>query len=158
MFGFSYLKLGLGLGALILIGLAAFALKAMVNKIDKQGQQIATLRGELATEREARKRDVAGLTTLTRGIVAASSARALDEEVLRETIDNRNPQPVSPDLGAFLDGLRGQGRAPEPDKAPGGAGGPPPRGARHRRRKQFVHGRPLHRRSSGLRLRGARAL
>jgi len=126
MFGFSWLKIGLGLGALILIGLAAFAIKAGINKIEAQGKQIANLERNLEAEKQARQRDVAGLTTLARGITAAATARGLDEEVLRNEIDTRNPNPVSPELARFLDGLRRSDRATRAAPAAGGAGGRPP--------------------------------
>ena len=130
MFASLYAKLGLGLAALILIGLAAFAIKSGINKIESQGRDIQRLETSLAAEKQARERDVAGLTVLTEGIVAASSARAMDEETLRETIDARNPQPASPGLGRLLDGLRrnvgGQGGSDAPAQRPGGT---PPRRA-----------------------------
>lgn len=113
MFGLSGLKLGLGVFALVLIGLAAFGLKAMVNKIDAQGREIAQLHIDLETEKAARRKDVAGLTVLSEGVLAASSARSIDEKILAETIDAKNPQPVSPGLASFLDGLRAA-EAPSP--------------------------------------------
>jgi hypothetical protein len=129
-----YARLGLGLAALILIGLAAFAIKSGIDKIDRQGRQIANLQRDLAAEKAARKADVAGLTILSQGVVAAASARALDDKLLAETIDAKNPQPVSPGLADFLDGLRKQrpparggvaGAAPRPRPVPaGGARGP----------------------------------
>jgi hypothetical protein len=122
MFGSIYAKLGLGLAVAILIGLAVFTIKSGINKIAKQGAQIEALRRDLAAEVEGRKRDVQGLTVLTQGMVGASSARALDEEALRESIDAKNPQPVSPDLGRFLDRLRaGTPEAPAASTAPAGA-------------------------------------
>lgn len=126
MFGFSWLKIGLGLGALILIGLAAFAIRSGINKIEAQGARIAGLERDLASEKAARQRDVAGLTTLAQGITAAASARGLDEEVLRNEIDTRNPSPVSPELARFLDGLRRNDRATRAAPAAGGADRRPP--------------------------------
>jgi hypothetical protein len=120
MFGISYLKLGLGLGVAILVALAAFGIKAGINKIDAQGRQISQLKTDLATEKQARERDVRGLTVLSQGITAAASARAIDEKILGETINASNPKPVSPDLGRFLDGLRS---ADAPPAKPGPAGG-----------------------------------
>ncbi len=124
MFGSLYAKLGLGLAALILIGLAAFAIKSGIDKIDAQGQQIATLQTALASEKQARERDVAGLTTLAQGMTAAASARGMDEEVLRATIDSQHPSPVSPGLAAFLSGLRARDGASGVSGPAPGAGRP----------------------------------
>lgn len=124
MFGISYAKLGIGLGIAILIGLAAWGIKAGLDKIADQGAQIERLRTDLAAEKAARENDVRGLTALSQGILAASNARSLDEEVLRETIDSANPQPVSPGLSRFLSGLRANDRAAgaaAPGQRPNGA-------------------------------------
>jgi hypothetical protein len=124
MFAGIYAKLGLGLAVAIFVGLAAFAIKSGINKIERQGQQIEGLTRDLAAEKQARESDVRGLTVLSEGIVAASSARSLDEEVLRDTIDSRNPQPVSDGLSRYLDGLRANDRnpgAPAPAQRPGPA-------------------------------------
>lgn len=129
MFGISWPKLGIGFAVLVAIGLAAFGLKAMVNKIDQQGQQIMGLKTELAGEKAARKADVAGLTVLSQGVVAASSARALDDKILAETIDAKNPQPSSPGLAHFLDGLRNSDAASGPANAAGSAHQPAAAGA-----------------------------
>lgn len=130
MLGLTNLKLGLGLGALIFVALVAFGIKVAINKIDRQGQQIAQLQTDLRTEKAARQADVAGLTTLSRGVVAASSARALDDKILAETIDAQHPQPASPGLSHFLDGLRGApGAAGPAADAAGGAHQPAAAGA-----------------------------
>jgi len=125
MFSSLYAKVGIGLLAAILIGLAAFTLNKMVNKIADQGKQIAQLETDLKTEQDARKADVAGLTTLSRGVVAASSARALDDKVLSETIDAKNPHPSSPELSNFLDGLRREAGSPGPAAKPASRTGSP---------------------------------
>jgi hypothetical protein len=104
--GLSRLQVGLAIGALVLLALAGFAIKAGLDKIARQGAQIEALERDLAAEKAARERDVRGLTVLAQGITAAATARGMDDEILRETIDARNPQPVSPDLARFLLGLR----------------------------------------------------
>jgi hypothetical protein len=132
MFGLSSLKLGLGIGALILIALFALSIKLGINKIAAQGKEIATLKTDLATEKAARQKDVQGLTVLAQGMIAASSARALDERTLGETINASNPNPVSPDLGAFLDRLRvqaGSNTGSAPSTAGAGAAARPRAGA-----------------------------
>jgi hypothetical protein len=123
MLGSIYVRIGLGLAVAVAIALAFFAVKSAINKIDAQGQEIAMLRTAVASEKAAREKDVAGLTALSQGVVAAASARAIDDKILSETIDAKNPQPSSPGLARFLDGLRASDSAAA---APGGPAGAPP--------------------------------
>lgn len=104
--GLSWMKLGIGFAVLVAIGLFAWAIKSGIDKIEKQGKEIATLKIDLAAEKAARERDVKGLTVLSQGIVDASAARALDERALGETINEGNSTPVSPELAALLGRLR----------------------------------------------------
>lgn len=131
MLGFSWFKIGASLAVIVAIGLLAFAIKSGINKIEKQGKEIATLKIDLATEKAARQKDVQGLTVLAQGMIQASSARAIDEKVLRETIDAKKPTPVSPGLAAFLDRLRLQaGSNPGPASSPASTGAATGRGAK----------------------------
>jgi hypothetical protein len=129
MFSSIYAKLGVGLAVLVAIGLAVFAIHSAIDKIDKQGQQIASLKTELETEKDARKRDVAGLTALSQGVVAAANAHAVDEQILAETIDAKNPKPSSPGLTDFLNGLRASDANRAAPAGPARAGPPARPGA-----------------------------
>ncbi|MDH7638975.1 hypothetical protein [Sphingomonas oryzagri] len=94
----------------ILIGAACLGaflwIHGMQTTIADQKTQIGTLQINLSAEQAARKADVAGLTTLSQGLVAASSAKASDQAALTGTIDVANPPAASPALGAFLACLR----------------------------------------------------
>jgi len=78
----------------------------MQSTIADQKTQIGTLQTNLQAEQAARKADVAGLTTLSQGLVAASSAKASDQAALTGTIDVANPPAASPALAGFLACLR----------------------------------------------------
>lgn len=78
----------------------------MQSTIADQKTQIGTLTVNLQTEQAERKADVAGLTTLSQGLVAASSAKASDQAALSGTIDVANPPAASPALAGFLACLR----------------------------------------------------
>jgi hypothetical protein len=76
------------------------------HEIASQRAALADLRASVAAEKRAREADVAALTTLSRGLVAASSAKTKDQEALSHAIDTQNVQPVSPGLRVFLECLR----------------------------------------------------
>lgn len=95
-----------GGGVLLLLGLGGFAIKTVFDRIEGNAGKVAQLERDLDAEKKARQADVAGLTTLSKGMVVATSARVVDEEALRETIDAENPRPNSPALGDLLGRLR----------------------------------------------------
>lgn len=95
------------------------------GKIDDQAERIATLQLDLKAESQARQRDVAALTLLTRNLIEAHKASAIDREVLSDAIKSHPVQPASPALDALLDGLR-EADARRAGTA-AGAGGAPPR-------------------------------
>ncbi|WP_420140192.1 hypothetical protein [Sphingomonas sp.] len=79
---------------------------SMQAKIARQDAQINTLAMNLKAEQAARAKDVAGLTALSSGLLAASSAKSADQKALSETIDATNPTPVSAGLASLLGCLR----------------------------------------------------
>ncbi len=95
--------------ALASILMAAYLwIHGMQSTIADQKTQITTLTVNLQTEQAQRKADVAGLTTLSQGLVAASSAKASDQAALTGTIDVANPPAGSPALAGFLACLRAE--------------------------------------------------
>lgn len=118
--GLSKAQAIIGVVAVVLIGLAAFAIVHTLDKVADQAAELATVKRDLATEQLARKRDVAGLTVLSQGMLAASAGNAIDERVLSSAIDSKNPSPVSPGLARLLDGLRsGESRVDAATARPG---------------------------------------
>lgn len=91
--------------ALALLGIILW-IHGMQSTIADQKTQIGTLTVNLQNEQAERKADVAGLTTLSQGLVAASSAKASDQAALSGTIDVANPPAASPALAGFLACLR----------------------------------------------------
>jgi hypothetical protein len=89
----------------ILIGFVLW-IRGMQSTIADQSSQINKLAVNLRTEQVARAKDVAGLTTLSSGLLAASSAKDKDQAALQETIDAAHPTPVSAGLAALLGCLR----------------------------------------------------
>lgn len=83
----------------------------------------AHLSDELAAEAAARRRDVAGLTTLAQGMAAAAVDTKRDATILSETIDHANPSPASPGLAALMRGLRQADTAAGVQRATAGSGG-----------------------------------
>jgi len=73
----------------------------------------ASLSSALTSETQARQRDVAGLTILSSGLVAASSAKQKDQEALSNAIDVQRPQPVSAGLSRLIECLRANDQARE---------------------------------------------
>lgn len=91
--------------ALVVIGFVLW-IRGMQHKIEEQKVSISHLKDDLAAEQQARQRDVAGLTSLSSGLLAASSAKDKDQAALQETIDATHAVPVSPGLAALLGCLR----------------------------------------------------
>lgn len=117
---------------LILAAVAGLVLwiNGMRSKIDAQAARItaqdvryAGLEVKFETEKQARTRDVAGLTALSSGLVAASSAKQRDQEALSHAIDVQHPQPVSAGLSALLTCLRAADQNRECSAAPGAGAG-----------------------------------
>jgi hypothetical protein len=125
-FGISWAKLAIIAALAFIVGLGVYAVRHTISRLETQAGQIATLERDLKAEQLARKRDVDGLTTLAQGVIAASNARAIDQESLRETIDTKNPQPVSAQLGSFLNCLRQGDRSGAKCSAASGPGGARP--------------------------------
>jgi hypothetical protein len=71
---------------------------------------VAKLRDDIAAEQAAHKADVDGLTALAKGIATVSVDTKRDQQILTETIKDAD-EPVSAQLGAYLDGLRNNGAA-----------------------------------------------
>ena len=98
-------------------------INGMRSDIARQRTQIAQLSTDLASEKQARARDVAGLTALSSVLVAASSAKQKDQDALSHAIDVQHPQPVSAGLSRLLVCLRAADDGRECAAAPGtGAG------------------------------------
>lgn len=98
-------------------------INGMRADIARQRTQIAQLSTDLASEKQARARDVAGLTALSSGLVAASSAKQRDQEALSHAIDVQHPQPVSAGLSRLLVCLRAADQNRECSAAPGAGAG-----------------------------------
>jgi len=113
---------------LVVLGFVLW-IHGMQAKIAKQAGQITTLQTDLATEQQARQRDVAGLTSLSSGLLAASSAKDKDQAALQETIDATHPAPVSPGLAALLGCLRAADSGKECTAAARAGGSPAPAAA-----------------------------
>lgn len=91
--------------ALVILGFVLW-IRGMQSTIAEQRASIAALKLDVATEKQARQRDVAGLTSLSSGLLAASSSKDKDQTALQETIDATHPAPVSAGLAALLGCLR----------------------------------------------------
>ncbi|WP_419827646.1 hypothetical protein [Sphingomonas sp.] len=98
----------------------------MQRTIAAQATTIAGVRADLAAEQAARRRDIAGLTTLAQGLAAAAVETKRDATILSETIDHANPAPASPGLAALMRGLREADTAAGVQRATAGAGGAAP--------------------------------
>jgi len=111
----------LAIAAAVLAGwLYVSGLQATVKE---QRGQMYDLSVQLKTETAARQRDVAGLTILSSGLVAASSAKQKDQEALSNAIDVQHPQPVSAGLSRLIECLRANDQAREcaPSAGTGGS-------------------------------------
>lgn len=90
---------------LVILGFVLW-IRGMRHDIAKLSTENSQLKRDIATETDARKRDVSALTTLSEGLANAAVTTHADNKVLTETIDAAHPTPSSPALAAFLAGLR----------------------------------------------------
>lgn len=102
----KYLGIALAVLSLFGVAVAGIFIRTAFKRVADGAATTARLERDLAAERKAREADVAGLTALSKGMVAATNARVVDERALAETIDDEHPKPVSAGLGRFLDKLR----------------------------------------------------
>ncbi|WP_420142800.1 hypothetical protein [Sphingomonas sp.] len=73
--------------------------------IADQAATINTVQADLKAEKAARQRDIAGLTALSQGLGKVAVETKQDAKIVQETVKDANV-PLSPQLGALLDGLR----------------------------------------------------
>lgn len=124
-------------GPYLLVGALAVVFVLWVHGMQRtiavQAATISSVRSDLANEQAARRRDVAGLTTLAQGMAAAAVDTKRDATILSETIDHANSAPASPGLAALMRGLREAETAAGVQRATariGGAAAIPAAGAR----------------------------
>lgn len=107
------------------VAAVVFWVMGMRSDLTELRQDNATLTEAVKAETIARRRDVAGLTTLSVGLTTAAAARTKDQAILERTVDASTAQPVSPALRDLLAGLRAndRGDVPAPAASTGGAAG-----------------------------------
>jgi hypothetical protein len=113
----------LGIAGALLIGW--LYVSHLRSTVETQADEINTLAVNLRAEQDARKRDVAGLTTLSKGLTQVATDTKRDATILAETINASNPAPASPRLSDFLRGLREADAAAVPASPAGRAGSAP---------------------------------
>jgi hypothetical protein len=97
--------------------------------VARQKIELFGISEQLETERAARQRDIAGLTTLSKGLTAAAADTKKDQAAIVETINHENPEPASAGLAAFLDKLRANDGAINAPAARTGSGSAPAAGS-----------------------------
>lgn len=89
----------------VLLALGAFAIRTALSTIEDQSREIAQLKTDLATEKNLRLSDVAGLTTLVDGLVVNSRKSAEDQGAIEYALDKAHPSPLSPFMRAYFECL-----------------------------------------------------
>lgn len=115
------LPYGVAIGVVVAFGLWINGMRSTIEELKVSNGYLKT---EIAAEKLARERDVAGLTTLASGLAAASSATKKDNAILQETINVAAPQPATPGLARFIECLRAGDRGGDCPPAASTGGSP----------------------------------